>query len=52
MSETPSDPPATGRRRSSVVYDPARDVFQPAPDNLPTVSEETGKAPAKGEVLY
>ncbi|ERF69241.1 hypothetical protein EPUS_08920 [Endocarpon pusillum Z07020] len=50
MSETPSDPAATrtGRRRSSVVYDPARDVFQPAPDSLPTVTEERVQAAANG----
>ena len=51
MSETPSDPAATGRRRSSVVYDPARDVFQPAPDTLPTVTEERVQASANGRVF-
>lgn len=50
MSEA-SESPAAGRRRSSVVmYDPARDVFQPTPDALPIVNEETDHGSAKKAV--
>jgi hypothetical protein len=42
MSETaePAAAAVAGRRRPSLVYDPARDVFQPTPDALSTVNEE------------
>jgi hypothetical protein len=50
MSEA-SESAAAGRRRSSVImYDPARDVFQPTPDALPTVNEENDHAPASRDV--
>ena len=50
MSEA-SESAAAERRRSSVVmYDPARDVFQPTPDALSTVNEETDHGSAKRDV--
>jgi hypothetical protein len=53
MAETsdPAAPLAPVRRRPSVVYDPARDVFQTVPDTLSTVHEEDTNPPAKREVL-
>jgi len=45
MSETAESAAAVaGRRRSSLVYDPARDVFQPTHDAITTVNED--KPPA------
>jgi hypothetical protein len=43
--------PAVPRRRRSSVYDPARDIFQPAPDTLAIVKEENLHALANGDVL-
>ena len=49
----PSDSTGGGRRRSSVVmYDPARDLFQPTSDALAAVPEQLPHGSANRDVFF